>query len=155
MAKKYLLKSGAKPHKLTREDSAKGGRARTTIKSLTRRIYCNAKCPLYPCWASYLSKEKFGGKCALKEFPKRIQQRTIDFMVNGEEGAIKQLVETLMYLSAKADKNSDMDSLSKYFDRLIAFTKVAFGEKKRLSFENKLPIEAVVKKLQKDLETDK
>jgi len=141
----YFLKNGVVPHKLTREDSIKGGKTKSRAKSYANYIKgrkkCSSRCNLYPCPFVSLSDSKFEGKCALKEFPKKVQDRVLKLYVNGEEGIVKELMETLVNISMKADLENDLKSIRSYFYDLMNLKKTIYGEKVKTELSGKVGID--------------
>lgn len=121
-----------------RAASAKGGRANTLCNRLSKRKWCNSGCPLFPCYFQGMSKSKFRddktGKylCALKEFPERVQRRTLDLYTGGESGFDKQMVENMISLGVKADRDGSSKEERAYLRDLIDTKKSIFGDKQRI-----------------------
>ena len=96
-------------HKLTKEENAKGGRARSLAKSLGKRLNCDKKCQIYfDCPFMPVSQEdpkfKKGKKrmCALRTMPYDIQKRVTDLFAGGRGDMVKVLMRLLYDLQNKA-----------------------------------------------------
>ena len=123
-------------YKLTKEDSIKGGKTVTKKKrianSLRNRVLCRLSCPLYAsCFAKYLSFSKFDGKCALKEFPHKIQQQTVNAILKGEEGIESMLLELWLDMASK-DRYDDAKLRGLFYDA-IKLKDAVYGRKERVS----------------------
>lgn len=160
MPKNYLLKNGAKPHKLTRKDNSKGGKTRTIAKSLSRRKYCNSKCPLYPCvaLAIYGSPD---GLCTLKKLPYKTQLSVLRLhenkIIQEYKFRIFELQQQLELLEAKKEYSTKtklqiIGLKKKIADGLVELNKMVFGEKHDIKGEFKIPFEQFVEWAKKDVE---
>jgi len=102
-----------KEHKLTREDSIKGGKARSPAKSIANRLKaiknCSPKCPLWPCSFQPASEKEFKGLCALKQMPAHVQRRTIDIMTKGSEGLRQHLTDMVNQMMRQSDDGTLKD----------------------------------------------
>lgn len=119
--------------------SNKGTERRRKALSLARRKYCNASCPFYPCFVESLSRTKYGGKCALKQFPEHIQKRTLDFYLKGREGIQKRLLDLISFLSTEYDRTpTDKEKAKELINELIKIGKFLYGEKVEIKDERKI-----------------
>jgi len=128
---------------LTPSEAAKKSNKRTERRrkalSLARRKYCNATCPFFPCFAEPLSRTKYGGKCALKEFPKHIQKRTLDFYLKGRKGIEKRLLDLISFLSTEYDRTpTDKEKAKELINELIKVGKFLYGEKVEIKDERRI-----------------
>lgn len=121
----------------SRKLQVKGGKSKSVAKGMNARKNCNGKCKMYPCWAEPLSKSKYKGKCALKEFPKKIQERTLDFYTRGQDGFNRQLVELLTELGSDVQVSQNMNERRKYIRDVIEVRKSIYGAKTILEGEMK------------------
>lgn len=120
------LKPGGLAHKLTKEEMARGGKKSTLKKKFAKIKKCSPKCPIYPCFIYSLSKERFKGKCALKEFPKEIQERALKLFLEGAKGLDKEILGMVIILSSKIDLEKP-DEIKEYIELLLKVRKVIFS----------------------------
>jgi len=119
--------------------SNKGTERRRKALSLARRKYCNATCPFFPCFVESLSRTKYGGRCALKEFPRHIQKRTLDFYLKGRDGIQKRLLDLISFLSTEYDRTpADKEKAKELINELIKVGKFLYGEKVEIKDERKI-----------------
>ena len=133
----------------------KGGKTVTTARCLAQRKWCNSKCQLYPCFAQPLSISKFKGKCALKEFPLRIQRRTIDLSLKGKEGFGHQIIELLCRLSAKTDVSDDPKEIRSLIYDVINVYRTLYGNKTILEGEVKTDFFGTLSKIYEKKKVEK
>ena len=119
----------------------KGGQSTSDRKTMAVRInarkWCKPECPLYPCPFYPLVKE-LKGKCALKQMPERLQDRTLRLFLDGREGAVKEMTNILIELSRDVetinedhDTNECMKAKALYFDKVKNFIETAHGREIR------------------------
>jgi hypothetical protein len=137
-------------HKLTREDSIKGGKAkskyRDIIRSLQLRKYCDGKCPLYDdCWARPLIyieeryKDKKTGKylCALKSFSEQKQKTTVDLFLRGEDG-LKAIMKRLFMIAFNSIRANDPKEARAGMRDIKLIIDTFYGEKHRTQVSGEL-----------------
>lgn len=114
-----------KLHTFTKDEQAKGGRAKNLVKKLARRKYCEPKCPIYPCYVQPLAMENLEGKysyqkywCAYHEMDPRMKQRYLRLHLGGSEGLRDEMRDTLLEMKDSVDPIDRVGQLGKYFDRL-------------------------------------
>lgn len=139
---------------LTPSEAGKKGNKRTERKrkvmSFVKRIWCNSTCRFFPCWAEPLSRSKYGGKCALKEFPKHTQKRTLDFYIKGRKGIEKRLIDLITFLSTEYDRNpADKEKAKELINELIKVGKFLYGEKMEITDKRTLTYGDVKKAYEK------
>jgi len=105
----------------------KGGKKSTPYKRWARIKKCSPKCPIYPCPFAQHSKEKYGGECALKKMPLKIQRRVFNALTLGYAGLNRLLAEIWTELALKVELNPTVDNYTKLFDKLLALKKSVFG----------------------------
>lgn len=94
------------------------------------RRYCRPDCKIFnTCPYSGLSHTKYDGKCALKEMPKKIQNRTIKALSNNPDDYIEMIAENLVELATRIDLENNNEMRLKYIDRLLKFHEIAYGKK--------------------------
>lgn len=135
-----------------KEYGSKGGKVLSKRKliqiSFTHRKWCNESCPIFPCVWAKVSKEKFAGKCAVKEQPPDVQQSVTDFYLNGLEGLQSQALMLLAGIAQDLKDGQITASQRKGLLRDIALVKETFYGKKltldgKIQQENVLTIDAV------------
>ena len=153
---------GIFPHKFTRADSIKGGRAKSAVKTLhaqmNTRVYCDSKCPLYlKCWVKDILKKsdikidpkevwkKFYNesngrwKCALKGQSSRMQSATYNLFLNGEEGIIDMMrqVGIKLFANTKLLDNTDLRLLLRDLKLMLDSF---YGQKHRTELSGKVDL---------------
>ncbi len=124
------------------EAGKKGGYAGSIIKKKFSHIkQCSYRCPFYDkCPYVELSKTKFDGKCAVKQFPRRLSQRTVRWLMGDEDSFIQNLMDYLMKVETNIDSLNDPNLQ-------LRFLKVA-KELYQVIFGSKLKVEADVNTIQ-------
>lgn len=114
-----------KTHVFTKEDQSKGGKAKNLVKKLARRMYCDTRCPIYPCYVQPLAMENPERKyayqkylCAYHEMDPRMKQRYMRLHLGGREGLLEEMRDTLLEMKDSVDPMDRVGQLGKYFDRL-------------------------------------
>ena len=95
------------------EAGKKGGSS--PYNAWKKRVKCTHKCPFWEkCPYRKLSEEKFDGKCAIKQFPHRLQQRTIRWLMGHDDALIDNLIDYLMKVETNVDSTNDPNLQLKY-----------------------------------------
>lgn len=120
-------------HKLTKEENSKGGKTVTERKrisnSLKTRKRCSESCPLFPCAVAHLSRQT-GGSCAFKMMPKELQERSLNLLLGGKEGAVKEFVNTLNRIITLSERRpNSVTEQRKVFHDMERFLKTVYGDK--------------------------
>ena len=79
-----------------KELGRKGGLVRSLSKQLSKRVYCNNKCPLYSkCRYITMSQDECDGKCALKFLSIEKKNAYKNLICKGEDGLIAYATNAL------------------------------------------------------------
>ncbi len=148
-----------KTHKEAVRKGRAGGKKTSLLKKLARRTKCNERCPFWErCNMKYIAQTQYGGKCALKMMPKKVQQRTLKLISGGEEGFNDFILE----LMSDVNNEAIMNKTSK--ERLIKLAldvkKSLYGEKKQIELNSDEAItindiKKVLEEINGSKETDK
>lgn len=131
-------------HILTREDQAKKGEAWRLNKSLERKLYCDIRCRIYPCFWQPLTKrpdnlveirDKEGRvtskryKCALKSMPENMHRHIECLMQPTESNLDRAITEIVTVVAAMTAQNPSLRLWKEYLDCLIKFKDTIHGKK--------------------------
>lgn len=107
------------------------------MSSVARRKYCTLECPFadmcptLPLAMSAPPLENGKQPCKLKDAPKAIQRRIQNMFLNGEEGLLLEIKQTLFVTSTRlGDDNKERMA---YADSLMRLHKACYGEKSQLA----------------------
>lgn len=159
MANEQNLRNIQLTHEEAVEVGRKGGKVRSIAKKLASRVNCNNTCPLWTtCWAKpiahdRLDKEieeakekgipekelkKLKAKCALKDLPKSMIERTTRLIKEGEHGFNQEIIEqTIRYgnsamVLAGDDPTKEILVRGAYLNQLRESKKAIFGTKQKI-----------------------
>jgi len=119
----------------TKEQCAKGGKAETVFKSLSKslakREKCSVRCHFFDiCPVSAMSmgyedprKPEEKGKCLMREFPPNVRQQFVNLFLTGEEGIIKAIKDALHMYMMEVDVRGTLRDKRDMVDLMLRFYK--------------------------------
>jgi len=140
---------------LTNEERSDGGKSLSPLKilanSMRRRKYCTVQCDfadMCPVLPLSMSKEEMlpNGKhpCKLKSAPKSMQRRIKNMFLNGEEGLLLEVKQSLFVVSTHlGDDNKERMA---YAESVLKLHKAMYGEKSQITASPE-PLEITVRQL--------
>jgi hypothetical protein len=140
---------------LTDGERAEGGKSLSPLKvlanSMRRRKYCSVQCSfadMCPVLPLSMSKEEMlpNGKqpCKMKSAPQSMQRRIQNMFLNGEEGLLLEIKQSLFVVSTHL--GDDNKERMQYADSLMKLHKSIYGEKSQLTSSPE-PLEITVRQL--------
>jgi len=130
-----LIPGPKKP--FTRHQQAIGGSKMTLAKKLGSRYYCNNTCAIYPCYNQPLSEDNPDAKykyqrkiCAMKRLSPRLRQRWVRLYLEGHEGLLEELRDTLLSMREHVNNDRAAQDLALYFDKLERIADRLYPERK-------------------------
>jgi len=150
-----LAEGQAPVNVLTDGERATGGKSLSPLKilanSIRRRKYCSVQCAfadMCPVLPLAMSKEEMlpNGKqpCKLKSAPQSMQRRIQNMFINGEEGLLLEIKQSLFVVSTHL--GNDNKERMAYADSLMRLHKSIYGEKSQLTSSPE-PLEITVRQL--------
>jgi len=112
-----------------KEAGKRGGSMETPAKTFGKIRKCTKKCPIFPCFAMPMSKDKYDNNCALKKLPKKITDRTFKIMLKGEEGLNTVLLQILADVGFSSISTKDKRA---FLHDTISVKKSIYGDKSRV-----------------------
>lgn len=140
---------------LTDGERSVGGKSLSPLKVLAnstrRRKYCSVQCAfadMCPVLPLSMSKEEMlpNGKqpCKMKSAPQSMQRRIQNMFLNGEEGLLLEIKQSLFVVSTHL--GDDNKERMQYADSLMRLHKSIYGEKSQLTSSPE-PLEITVRQL--------
>lgn len=150
------LEKGQHPvNVLTPAENSLGGSSSSPLKilanSVRRRKYCNVKCmflDMCPVLPLAMSREERlpNGKqpCKLRDAPHAVQRRIKNMFLNGEEGLLLEIKQSLFVVSTNLGQ--DNKERMQFADSLMKLHKSVYGEKSQITASPE-PLEITVRQL--------
>lgn len=132
MANEQNLKPFKKGDKSRLKDQRKGGQKRSLVKKMSRRLNCNKKCPLYPCEFHNLSKEKYKGKCALRQTSDITYDAYKRIMLGGQNELHTEMRRVANKILVHIEKTKDIKDIRLFLQDLGTLDKHIYGLKTKV-----------------------
>lgn len=132
---KKLLNFRGRIRRLTKSDSARGGRAKSERKTLANQLKsrkkCNSSCPIFPCPVQVVSSTQ-GNKCVfntLSHEKRRLILRYFTMDKSEHILALNQTMSKLAFLTGSANRVEQRELAKTQIDHI----KTLHGEKQEIS----------------------
>ena len=139
-----FTKENAKIH------GAKGGKTvtekRKLAQAIAKRKHCNMQCRIWDkCPLKHIASNTEGKPCLVNKLPARVKRRFVHLFLEGEEGVINEIKETLYDLSSRTNNNVELQIA--YLDRLLKFYKTVYGAKTKLLADSDIKVKVRIEKV--------